>query len=62
MKPLIVAFSSMVFLIGLMHLSTLKIPVKYSQIFAEKKITLIEELSLFESLALNKKKGFICYE
>ncbi len=39
-----------------------KYPVKYSQFFAERMITLTEKLSLADAWALPNKKGFICFE
>jgi len=41
----------------------LKISVKYSQIFADKKITITENLKLGERIfLLPAKKGFVCFE
>ncbi len=47
---------------GLMYFSHAKFWVKYSQIFAEKKITLAEPMTLAEKLNLPNKKGFLNYE
>ncbi len=47
---------------GLMYFSHAKFWVKYSQIFAEKKITFAEPLTYSEMLNLPKKKGFLNYE
>ncbi len=47
---------------GLMYFSHAKTVVKYSQIFAEKKITLAETMTYAEMLNLKNKKGFLNYE
>jgi len=39
-----------------------EVAVKYSQIFAEKKITLTEYMTIAERANLKNKKGFVCYE
>lgn len=63
MKPLYLSILAAITLSGgLMYLSHAKFWVKYSQIFAEKKITLAEPLTYSEMLNLPKKKGFLNYE
>ena len=47
---------------GLMYFSHAKTVVKYSQIFAEKKITLAETMTYAEMFNLKNKKGFFNYE
>lgn len=63
MKPLLIAFSIAALLIGTMILAESKVPVKYSQYFADKQITLTETKTLGEKfLLLPKKKGFVRFE
>lgn len=63
MKPLLIALSIAIFLIGTMILAESKVPVKYSQYFADKQITLTENLKLGERIfVLPAKKGFIQIE
>ncbi len=63
MKPLFISFLFTVSLSGgLMYFSHAKTEVKYTQIFAEKKITLAEIMTYPEMLNLKRKKGFLNYE
>ena len=63
MKSLLIAFSIATLLIGAMILAESKVPVKYSQYFADKQITLTETKTLGEKfLLLPKKKGFVRFE
>ena len=43
-------------------LNSVKLETKYSQIFAEKKVIVIEKLTLFEQATLPFKKGFVSFE
>ena len=45
-----------------MYFSHAKVVVKYSQIFAEKQITLAEPMTYAEMWNLPSKKGFLNYE
>ena len=47
---------------GMLFASHYKTQVKYSQIFAEKKITLTETMTVQAKLSLRNKKGFVAYE
>lgn len=38
-----------------------RVPVTYSQIFADRVITLTEDMTLFGKHTLEEKKGFMCY-
>lgn len=63
MKPIYLSLLFAVSLSGsLMYVSHAKTIVKYSQIFAEKKITLTEHMTVAEKSNLKNKKGFIRYE
>lgn len=63
MKPLILSLIFAPILIVTAGLiANTKIAVKYSQIFAEKKITLTEYMTVAERVNLKNKKGFLCYE
>lgn len=63
MKPLILSLILAPILIVTAGLiANTKIAVKYSQIFAEKKITLTEHMTVAEKSNLKNKKGFIRYE
>ena len=63
MKPLIITLiCSPLFICAALAVTSIKIAVKYSQIFAEKKIVLTEYMSFAEKTNLQNKKGFVSYE
>ena len=63
MKPLYLSLLFAAILSGgLMYFSHAKFSVKYSQIFAEKRITLAENMTLAQKINLQNKKGFLAYE
>lgn len=62
-KSLLISFIFAALIISGMILLEVKIPVRYSQYFADRQITLTEIKTLGEKfLILPKKKGFICFE
>lgn len=63
MKPLLITLlCSPLFIFAALTVTNVKIAVKYSQIFADKKITLTEHMSFAEKIGLKNKKGFLHYE
>lgn len=63
MKSLLVSLTFAALFIGGMILFNVKIPVKYTQIFADKKICLTDHITWGEKfLVLPKKKGFVSLE
>ncbi len=63
MKSFLISLMFATILIGGMIILNVRIPVRYSQFFADKHITLTETLTWGEKiLTLPHKKGFIRYE
>lgn len=63
MKSLLITLiCSPLFICAALAVTSVKIAVKYSQIFAEKKIVLVEHMTLADKINLPNKKGFIAYE
>ena len=50
------------FSLALWALAEKPVQVTYTQVFADKKITVTEQITVWESLTIAAKKGFIKYE
>jgi len=63
MKPLLISttFAATMFC-GTLYISHAKIPVKYSQYFADREITLVEHMTYAQKLNLPRKNGFVKLE
>jgi len=52
----------MPFLLALWSLGEQPVSITYSQVFADKQITITEKLKIWQSLMILTKEGFIKYE
>jgi len=61
-KTMIKIIIIMPFLLALWSLGEQPVSITYSQVFADKQITITEKLKIWQSLMILTKEGFIKYE